>query len=295
MTAGKVDPHGVDAKAVLAFTAALADCRDASELRLQLGRLPALTGADSVLVTECRRWGSEVALAGGDPSLYRSELLATIAREGREHPVLSRDLERPARGVRRLSDFVAGREWRRGALFNEFYRPLGMARELSIQLAWGPAGASCCLTLHRAGRDFGERERATLDMIAPHLRGTRARIAAEGLAASRLALLEGTMESVAGESAVGDEACVLPTEERLARALPISRREAEVLACLASGASSRAIADELGISRHTVLRHLEKIYAKLGVHSRVAATRIALEALQRGQGWSLGSIGRSTY
>lgn len=70
-----------------------------------------------------------------------------------------------------------------------------------------------------------------------------------------------------------------PDAESLRRRLPISKREAEVLALLAEGMMNAAIGHELGISRHTVSRHIERIYSKLGVHNRagvIAATRDAL-------------------
>jgi DNA-binding CsgD family transcriptional regulator len=82
------------------------------------------------------------------------------------------------------------------------------------------------------------------------------------------------------------EDLVLLTERRneplspaaLARRLPISPREAEVLAAIARGATNATIAHELGISTHTVARHVERIYAKLGVGTRAAATAAALGA-----------------
>jgi DNA-binding CsgD family transcriptional regulator len=57
----------------------------------------------------------------------------------------------------------------------------------------------------------------------------------------------------------------------------LTPREREVLAMLAEGRSNRAIARELVISEATVVRHVANIYAKLGVHSRAQATRVALE------------------
>ena len=57
----------------------------------------------------------------------------------------------------------------------------------------------------------------------------------------------------------------------LATELQISSREAEVANLLAHGLSDQLIADRLFISPHTVKRHLERIYAKLGVGSRSAA------------------------
>jgi DNA-binding NarL/FixJ family response regulator len=57
----------------------------------------------------------------------------------------------------------------------------------------------------------------------------------------------------------------------------LSRRELEVLRLVASGKSNREIAAALVISEHTVARHLQNIFAKLGVSSRAAATAFAFE------------------
>jgi DNA-binding CsgD family transcriptional regulator len=57
----------------------------------------------------------------------------------------------------------------------------------------------------------------------------------------------------------------------------LSDRELQVLRLVAAGKSNRAIAAELVISEHTVARHLQNIFAKLGISSRTAATAFAFE------------------
>jgi len=57
----------------------------------------------------------------------------------------------------------------------------------------------------------------------------------------------------------------------------LSRRELEVLRLVASGKSNREIAAALVISEHTVARHVQNIFAKLGLSSRAAATAFAFE------------------
>jgi len=57
----------------------------------------------------------------------------------------------------------------------------------------------------------------------------------------------------------------------------LSQREREVLAQLASGKTNFEIAAVLHISRHTVGRHVENVFAKLEVTSRAAATARAYE------------------
>jgi DNA-binding CsgD family transcriptional regulator len=61
-------------------------------------------------------------------------------------------------------------------------------------------------------------------------------------------------------------------------ALGLSEREAQILELLATGRENFEIADELDIATATVRKHLERIYSKLGVHSRGAAAARALGA-----------------
>jgi ATP/maltotriose-dependent transcriptional regulator MalT len=57
----------------------------------------------------------------------------------------------------------------------------------------------------------------------------------------------------------------------------LTAREVEVLRLLAQGFTSTRIAEQLVISLVTVNSHVRSIYSKLGVSSRSAATRFALE------------------
>jgi predicted ATPase/class 3 adenylate cyclase/DNA-binding CsgD family transcriptional regulator len=57
----------------------------------------------------------------------------------------------------------------------------------------------------------------------------------------------------------------------------LTAREVEVLRLLARGLSNAQIAEELVVSQLTIKAHLRSIYSKLGVTSRSAATRYAME------------------
>jgi DNA-binding NarL/FixJ family response regulator len=57
----------------------------------------------------------------------------------------------------------------------------------------------------------------------------------------------------------------------------LSQRQIEVLALVAAGRANREIAEELSVSEHTVRRHLQDIFHKIGVTSRAAATAFAYE------------------
>jgi two-component system nitrate/nitrite response regulator NarL len=55
----------------------------------------------------------------------------------------------------------------------------------------------------------------------------------------------------------------------------LTPREQQILSLLANGSSTKAIAKELVISRKTVSTHVQRILAKLGVHSRAEAVAVA--------------------
>jgi DNA-binding response OmpR family regulator/DNA-binding CsgD family transcriptional regulator len=61
----------------------------------------------------------------------------------------------------------------------------------------------------------------------------------------------------------------------------LTMREGEVLSWLSKGKTNRDIAQILGLSPRTVDKHLEQIYAKLGVENRTAAAAIATGVTRR--------------
>jgi DNA-binding CsgD family transcriptional regulator len=69
------------------------------------------------------------------------------------------------------------------------------------------------------------------------------------------------------------------SDEAAADVVALSGREREILACVARGLGDREIAEQLGLSPHTVHRHVANIRGKLGSPSRTAAVA---EAARRG-------------
>ncbi len=86
-----------------------------------------------------------------------------------------------------------------------------------------------------------------------------------------------------GKLDVDAVACVLAAAGRRAAPSPprwpagLTDREVEVLCLIARGRSNREVAERLFISAKTVGRHVENLYAKIGVSSRAAAAVFAME------------------
>jgi len=105
----------------------------------------------------------------------------------------------------------------------------------------------------------------------PHRAGMSAEQAAHALAAEAKA---GRLDPDAVAAVVESAGQRVP---RLDRPNGLTDREGQVLALLARGLQTKQVAKALGISVKTADRHVQNIYAKIGVSSRAAATMFAME------------------
>ena len=161
-----------------------------------------------------------------------------------EHPIrryrtLSGDL-----GAVKFYDFITPKQLRRTQFYADYLRhilPSGCVMSVSLP---APQGWSRTLLAERDAVDFGERERTLLNLLQPHLLQLRRSVEARRHAR---AVVQTVPEGV------------------------LSDRETEVLLRVAEGMRNREIAQALWIAPGTVHKHLDNIYAKLGVHSRTAA------------------------
>jgi len=95
----------------------------------------------------------------------------------------------------------------------------------------------------------------------------------QAIAASRTLTLERAIAAPEDAAAVGASTRA-PAGRRIG---DLTGRELEVLRLAAQGLTDAQIAERLVVSRRTVNFHLSSIYSKLGVNSRTAATRYALD------------------
>ena len=222
-------------------------------LRLAQGKIDAALSAlrsavaapsGNRLRTARLQWAlAEAALAAGDLDAARSSAdeLDAIARDSD-----ARVLEASAATVR---GSVRSAEGDLPGAVASLRHASALWQELRLPYEAARARMQLGLALRAAGDDDGARMEL------------RAALAAfEKLGASR--------DAAAASDLLGG-----PTE--LPRGL--TAREAEVLRLVAAGKTNRDIAVELVISEHTVARHLQNMFVKLGVSSRSAATAFAYE------------------
>lgn len=110
----------------------------------------------------------------------------------------------------------------------------------------------------------------------------------------RLALERGTqrltfrLHQRTGDSDSSDDWLIVMREvsdaaiiESISLAFKLTAREAEVLYWVVKGKINRDIGEILGASAATVKQHMERVYAKLGVETRTAATALALNRIRQ--------------
>jgi len=170
------------------------------------------------------------------------EVARHVARHYEDHP-FCRDFffgQAPVAYLR--SAMVDEEAWHRTALYRELDKPLGIEDMIGLYfpLPTGHFGAVFC------GRG--------------HLFATREFEATRDLHSVVVHLLDDIPESVAPEAPASSSA-----------RHGLSHREAEVMHWVAEGKSNFEIGIILGISQHTVRKHIENIFLKMEVSNRVSA------------------------
>jgi DNA-binding CsgD family transcriptional regulator len=174
-------------------------------------------------------------------------------------------------------------------LAREAARELAAVGEALASPVVSATGATAAGALRLAERDpdgalerLGQAVAAWRDLGLPY-EEARARLL-RGAAVAMLGDTEGGRAEIGaaraaferlGATADARQAAALLQGPRPRRLL--TDREVEVLRLVASGGSNRDVAGALHLSEHTVARHMQNVFAKLGVSSRAAAISRAIE------------------
>jgi DNA-binding CsgD family transcriptional regulator len=194
------------------------------------------------------RWPFSQTVAVEMPTLSTPAEVAEATRHLCATYPLSNLRLRTATQSCRLSDFISLRALHRLDYYDHVLRAFGIEHQMRVWLP-APRGAARVFYFSRRSTDgdFDDRERGVLDLLRPFLVALRERFDLRKAAA--------------------------PVSNGL------TEREAEILGWVARGKTNHEIAEVLVVSPHTVRKHLENVYAKLGVHTRTAAVARAFAYL----------------
>jgi DNA-binding CsgD family transcriptional regulator len=94
-----------------------------------------------------------------------TQLFAELAHQ---HPLIRHHGKSGDGSAIKVSDFLGQDAWRESELYQRFYALVGVEHQMSITLP-APLPIVVGLAFNRAGPDFGERDRAVLNLVRPHL------------------------------------------------------------------------------------------------------------------------------
>jgi len=189
--------------------------------------------------------GPSGALGCSDPvELTTPDRLALFEARAIEYPLAARTRVRGGPPLRR-SDVQSDLSYRATALYSELFAGFAVEHTLAFG-CW--ADAALCVAANRDRPDFSDRDLAVAAALQPRVTAAlvrTARLSADGLGPVRRA------DGASGRT--------------------LTVREDAVVALVAQGLANYAIGRRLGISVRTVHKHLQHVYAKLGVPNRTAA------------------------
>lgn len=188
-----------------------------------------------------------------------AESYQVLERHFHEHPIVKGFMRTRSGGAERISDHMSVRVFHNTALYFEFYRKMRVEDQIVLMMPTGSeAGAGVAVS--RGRRSFRAIHVERLDRLAPHMMQAYRN-------AERITSLERWSTFSADRVAAA------------LQALGLGRRESEVLQLVANGCSNADAARALGVSPLTIKKHLEHIYATLGVGTRSAAVARLLRQL----------------
>jgi DNA-binding CsgD family transcriptional regulator len=239
-----------------------ASLEDGAFARRGVELLALLVPSEVTTLSVCHLASGRREVVGTPVRAIGAEDRACFDRHFNEHPLVRYHAYRRGPDTHRISDSVPFPRFRETALYNEYYRRVGLDHAVALPL-WVDANLLVSFVLNRRKRDFSDHDRELLEM----LRGGVSALYRHSLALQRARDGESQLDRLLGAS---------PRKRDPHWAL--TARENEVLHWLAHGKADRDIAAILAISPRTVHKHLQRIYEKLGVENRTAAVMRALDA-----------------
>lgn len=157
-----------DLVAALAFVREAGDAPDSHGFqRHVLTELPRLVSTTMISYNDISPDGDPVLLLD-PPDEWTEQRARDFVRLAGEHPLIAHYHRTGDTRPMKISDLMGLREFKRTELYRTVYGPMGVAYQMAVTLPAAP-GTVVGIALNRDRRDFGERDRAMLELLRPHL------------------------------------------------------------------------------------------------------------------------------
>ena len=136
--------------------------------RLGVERLPKLVGSEITTLSICDLAAATRSVVSNPGDAISPADRACFDHFFSEHPLVRYHSSHPDGGSRKISDSFAPRQFRGTALYNEYYRRIGIDHAIAVPL-FVDRRLLVSFVLNRKGKDFSERDRAMLDLVRGYL------------------------------------------------------------------------------------------------------------------------------
>ena len=127
-------------------------------------QLPQLVASELTTLSVCDLARNTRSVVGNPGAAISAQDRATFDRFFAEHPLVRFHADNRRGGAHRISDSLSTAEFRESALYNEYYRRIGIDHVVAMPL-FVDRGLLVSFVLNRNRRDFSERECALLDLV----------------------------------------------------------------------------------------------------------------------------------
>jgi DNA-binding CsgD family transcriptional regulator len=185
-----------DLRAILDFLQGCYATRDLDDFVAEaLANLPKLIRADATVYNEYNPRRNRIIWLQDPVDFAFRGSEKVWERHSNEHPFIDHYRKSRHGGAVKFSDFVSARQFRRTALYNEFFRPLNINHQLGCLLE-DPETVWSGFSLNRGTHDFTERDRLILNLLRPHLLQAYRNAEALALLQRNVARLNGALEQL---------------------------------------------------------------------------------------------------
>ena len=137
----------------------------ASFAKLGVERLPALVASEFTTLSICHLASGKREVFGLPAGALSAQDRAAFDRHFHQHPLVRFHAYQGGRVPQRISDSVPFEQFRRTALYNDYYRRIRIDHAIALPI-YVRDGLLVSFVLNR---DFTDRERALLEVLRPHL------------------------------------------------------------------------------------------------------------------------------
>ncbi|MCL4744255.1 MAG: helix-turn-helix domain-containing protein [Burkholderiaceae bacterium] len=200
--------------------------------------LPALVSSELTTLSICDLDAGHRTVVSDQPGAISRRDIEVFDQHFHAHPLVRAHGRNPRAASCRIEDVLPQSQFRSTPLYHEYYRAIRIDHVMAVPIHVDRRFV-VSFVFNRRGIAFSDRDRACMELIRRHL-GQFYRLFCTPLTAT------------------------------------LTPREREVLHWVAGGKTDRDIAAILGMSPRTVQKHLQRVYAKLGVETRTAAVMRAM-------------------